>query len=108
MRKRIVATATLVGILMCGTASVRAEENDLPRNPGAAFAAAGINLVYMPVRLALSTVWAGVSGITGWLTGGNAVAADDVWQLTEGPAYVTPDMLARRERFRFGSWESGH
>jgi hypothetical protein len=108
MRIRNGLMAFALGAMLLSAAVARADESDLPRNPGAAFGAAGINLVYAPLRLALSTVWACVSGTTGWLTGGNETAADDVWSLTQGPGYVTPGMLTRRERFRFGNWETGH
>ncbi|HUI26628.1 MAG TPA: hypothetical protein VL403_11140 [Candidatus Kryptonia bacterium] len=106
--RRIGLTVLVLGALLLVGRAARAEETDLPRNPGAAFGAACINLAYFPVRLALSTAWTEVSGVVGWLTGGNESAAEDVWNLTRGPAYVTPGMLAGRERFRFGNWESGH
>ena len=110
MAKRLRTALTAMALSACVLSAqvARADETDLPRNPGAALGAAGINIVYTPVRVALSTVWALVSGTTGWLVGGNEAATQDVWELATGPAYVTPNMLAGRERFHFGRWESGH
>ncbi len=106
MRAGLLALALSAVVLTAAVA--RAEEADLPRSPGAALGAAAINVVYFPVRFALSTVWACVSGATGWLTGGNQAAFDDVWHVAQGSAYVTPGMLTQHEHFRFGNWESGH
>lgn len=109
MRMRSGLVTLLLALSLLSAGSVRADvEGDLPKSPGAALGAAAINVVYIPVRLALSTVWAGVSCITGYLTGGDEYAAEDVWNLTRGPGYITPGMLTGREHFRFGNWESGH
>ena len=105
---RMGLTILMLTTVLLAARVTRADDSDLPRNPGAAFGAAVINVVYFPVRLALSTVWSEVGGAVGWLTGGNQAAAEDVWSVFRGSGYVTPGMLAGRERFRFGSWESGH
>jgi hypothetical protein len=70
---------------------------------GMSLAAAGVNVVYFPLRLGLTIITAGVGGLTGWFTGGNKPAASSVWDLTDGQAFVTPAMLEGQERWRFGS-----
>ena len=69
------------------------------------FLAAASNIVYVPVRFAITIVTAEVGGLTGWLTGGDRAAAQAVWHSTEGQAYLTPDVIEGRERLRFGSYE---
>ena len=70
---------------------------------GISLGAAAINVVYFPVRLAVTVVTAGVGGLTGWLTGGDASTAHSVWDLTDGQPYITPAILEGSERLRFGS-----
>ncbi len=81
-------------------------EIDLPSAPGAAIGTALLNVVYVPLRFAVTAVGVNASGLTGWLLGGDKDAAEDVWSLVRGPAYLTPAMLQGRESFRFGQWES--
>jgi hypothetical protein len=69
---------------------------------GMSLLAASANVVYFPLRLALTTLTAGVGGITGWLTGGDKAAAESVWESTAGQAFITPQILQGRERLRFG------
>ncbi len=71
---------------------------------GASLLAAVCNLAYFPVRFAITLVTAELGGFTGWMTGGNEAAAHAVWQSTEGPAYMQPEVLEGRERLRFGRW----
>jgi hypothetical protein len=77
-----------------------------PPQPGhdvsIALAAATFNLIYAPVRLALTTVMAGVGGATGWLNGGDYESASALWDSTDGQAFITPTILEGRERLRFG------
>ncbi len=72
---------------------------------GASLLAAVCNLAYFPVRFVITFVTAEVGGFTGWMTGGNEGAAYAVWQGTEGPAYIQPEVLEGRERLRFGHWQ---
>ena len=112
MALRTIGMVLLVGTLSASTALGQAysprprprEAFDRPRDAGAAFGAAAINVVYMPARLAVSALGVAASGIVGFLTAGNSQAADDVWGLVKGPAYITPAMLRGREVFRFGPW----
>jgi hypothetical protein len=69
---------------------------------GVSLAAACANLVYFPVRFAVTVASAEVGGVTGWLTGGDRAAARSVWDSTKGQAFLTPGILQGRERLRFG------
>ncbi|MBI4515823.1 MAG: hypothetical protein HY699_08415 [Deltaproteobacteria bacterium] len=80
---------------------------DRAPSPATALLAAGINVAYVPARLALSSVGIALSGLTGWLTAGNTDAADDVWNVLSGSPYLTPNMLRGSESFRFGPWHTG-
>jgi hypothetical protein len=84
--------------------AVEAEEGP-PPNAGASLAAALCNVVYFPLRFAITVVTAEVGGFTGWMTGGDRAAAHAVWQSTEGQAYITPDVLEGRTPLHFGHWQ---
>ena len=85
------------------------QTTDVRRNyvPGAwsSFAAAASNIVYFPLRLAITIVTAEAGGLTGWLTGGDEAAAKAVWHGTDGQAYIRPGVIEGRERLRFGDYE---
>ena len=72
-----------------------------PRQPGAAALAAVGNIVYMPVRLVVTVLNAGLGGLTGEVTG-DGVAANDVFGLTTGQGYLQPRMLTGQESLEFG------
>jgi hypothetical protein len=82
-------------------------EADRPQRPGAAVGTAVLNLVYVPVRLAVTAVGLTASSLTGWLTAGNQNAADDTWNVFRGQAFLTPSILEGKERLRVGPWEVG-
>lgn len=67
-----------------------------------AIAAGMFNVVYVPVRFAVTSVMAGLGGTLGWLNGGDCRSAKAIWENTDGQAYITPRMLERHERVRFG------
>ncbi len=69
---------------------------------GVALGAALINVVYFPVRLAITAVSAELGGATAWLNGGDLRSAHAVWNVTEGQTYITPEILEGREPLRFG------
>jgi len=73
------------------------------REAGMGVLAAATNVVYFPLRLALTTVTASVGGLVGWLNGGNPQSAQSVWDSTEGPAYVTARMLDGSEPWHLGA-----
>jgi hypothetical protein len=66
--------------------------------------AAVTNVVYFPVRLGLTVLTAELGGLTGWMTGGDGQAAQAVWNVTDGQAFITPAVLEGREALRFGPW----
>lgn len=70
---------------------------------GMGLLAAVVNVVYFPVRLAVTLVTAEVGGLTGWLTGGDKPSARSVWGATDGQPFIEPAILEGRERLRFGS-----
>ncbi len=72
------------------------------RKPGFALAAAGLNILYVPVRLIVTVVGAELAGVTGFLTGGNQDAAGDVISLFDGTQYLTPEHIEGTEAIRFG------
>lgn len=71
---------------------------------GMSMLAASANLVYFPVRLAVTAVTAGLGGLTGWLTGGDKPSSRAVWNATEGQAFINAAMIEGRESLRFGPW----
>jgi hypothetical protein len=73
--------------------------------PGASLTAAAANLFYVPVRFAVTLVSAELGGLTGFLTGGNKHAAEDVWGVFEGQAILTRDAVQGIEPVRFGNLE---
>jgi hypothetical protein len=76
-----------------------------PISPRLALTAALINVVYLPLRVALTGVTAVVGGLTGFMTGGNQEASDAVFGLTNGPQVITPAMLDGRERWHLGEYD---
>lgn len=119
MKKRccalVIALALAAALPMSAVAQAMADEEEVPQTtdarrnyvPGAwsGFAAAASNLVYFPLRLAITIVTAEAGGLTGWLTGGDNGAARAVWHGTDGQAYITPEVIEGRERLRFGDYE---
>ncbi len=71
---------------------------------GMTFAAAGTNLVYIPVRLVVTVVTAEVGGLLGWIDGGDPQSSQALWNVTDGPGVVRPAMLEGRQPFWFGLW----
>ena len=74
---------------------------------GVTLGAAAINIVYFPLRLALTLVTAELGGVAGWMTGGETQSAHAVWNSTDGEAYVTPAMLEGRQQLHFGAPPTG-
>ena len=72
------------------------------RKPGYALAAAGLNVFYVPVRLALTVFGAHLSGVTGFLTAGNQEAAGDVASVFDGTQFLKPEHVEGSEGVRFG------
>ncbi len=70
---------------------------------GISLLSALVNVVYFPVRFAVTAVTGEVGGLTGWLTGGDVPAASAIWSSTDGQPYIKPAILEGRERLRIGS-----
>ena len=70
-------------------------------------AGGGGNVVFVPVRVAVTTVGAGLGGLTGRLTAGNEHAADDIWGLPpfDGQTYLQPEMMYGDEPLMIGDLE---
>ena len=105
---RIVVIACAGAMLVAG--SVQAQlQREQPRepHPGAAALAAAGNILFMPIRFALTTVGAELGGLTGWLTAGNVNAAHDIWRLPpfDGQTYLQPEMMYGEEPLDIGTLE---
>lgn len=111
----VLAVVLAAALPLSAAAQAMADDEDVPpaadvgqnHVPGAlpSFAAALSNIVYFPVRFAITIVTAEVGGLTGWLTGGDKAAANAVWHSTDGQAYLRPEVIEGRERLRFGNYE---
>lgn len=94
------ATETMTGAM--APAQVSEMWQGRAPDPGTSLLAALSNIIYFPLRFTITVVTAEVGGFTGWMTGGDAAAAQAVWQSTDGQAYITPELIEGRERLRFG------
>lgn len=115
MRLCVVLSA-LLGLLVAGPVAVSAasgepaleDEFELKEayepSAGAVFGAIAINLVYVPVRFAVTVVGAALGGIEGLISAGDGEAANDIWALTDGSQVVTPGMLEGREPWTFSGY----
>ena len=106
----VIAFVAVVSALPAGAAEQAPRVEELMPHPaqalGISLLAATANLVYFPVRLAVTVVTAELGGLTGWLTGGDQPSARAVWNATEGQAFITAGMIEGRETLRFGPWSS--
>jgi len=104
---RIVLAVIAAAMLYVGSVQAQGTPAQVrePR-PGAAALSALGNVIYMPFRVALATVGAGLGGLTGWLTAGNEQAAHDIWQLPpfDGQMYLQPDMMYGAEPVEWGQY----
>lgn len=96
-------------VLFAGSAAAQrmapASETYTEPDAAAASIAALSNIVYMPVRLAVTTVTAELGGMAAFLNAADQTSARDVWRLTEGQAILTPAMYRGDEMVRFGPWQ---
>src|SRR5690606_32889804 len=107
MRVRRIILAGLAGAVLCAAPAVAELEPmqpvaERPREPGMALAAAATNIVYVPVRLAVTVVNAAFGGLTGWVTSNADHAGDDVFTITDGPGFLQPEHIEGREPIRVG------
>lgn len=103
---RRIIVAALLAAALSGTATAQ-ETAPIVRthSPGLAAAAAGINLFYVPLRIAVSAVNGILGGFTGFITFGDKAAAEAIWGLTSGPQVITPEMLEGTERWHLGAYD---
>lgn len=99
----------MAAVLLAFSAFPVAADSTLPQErqslPGASLTAAVANIFYVPVRFAVTAVSAELGGLTGFLTGGNKHAAEDVWGMFEGQAILTRNAVQGLEPVRFGNLE---
>ena len=89
------------------TASLAQEAAPVVRthNPRLVITAMLINIVYVPVRFALTGVGAVLGGFAGFITFGDRAAAESMWGLTDGSMVITPEMLEGTEQFHFSAYD---
>jgi hypothetical protein len=95
------AIALLLLTASAASAQLKPVERREPR-PGSAAVAATANILFVPIRVAFTTVGAALGGLTGWLTAGNRHAADDIWGLFDGQQYLQPEMMYGDEVLEMG------
>jgi hypothetical protein len=71
---------------------------------GAILGAFALNLVYVPVRFAITVVGAGLGGLEGLMSAGDKEAAAQIWKLTDGSQVITPAMLEGRQPWTFSGY----
>jgi hypothetical protein len=108
--KRTAWVLAVLALLLATAPVFAAEQNPVVERPrrvgqdvGFSFLAAATNIVYFPVRLALTALTAEAGGVSAWLNGGDHLTARAIWDSTDGQAYVTPNILEGSERLRFGA-----
>ena len=101
------AIAIVAVAALCASAAAADElfPREEERAPGAALAAAVGNIVFLPVRMAITAVGGELGGVTGFMTAGNYDAADDVWDVFRGQNILTPEIVQGKEALRFGYLE---
>ncbi|MBX3026982.1 hypothetical protein KF840_18910 [bacterium] len=106
MRRRLIVVLAASAMLCAVRASAHDldPQQDRPRHPGAAALAAVGNVVYAPVRFVVTLLNAGTGGLTGHLTMGDRVAANDVFGLTDGQGFLQPEMFTGQESLAFGEY----
>ncbi len=109
MRIRRIVLTGLAGamLVVAPVAADMAPMQPLPERqpePGAALAAAAANIVYVPVRLALTVCNAAVGGLTGLVTTNADHAADDVFTIADGQGVLQPENIEGREPVRVGEY----
>lgn len=102
---RAVTSALLVGLLGAAAGAQEAAPIQRSHSPGLAAAAALINVVYVPVRFAITAVGGVLGGFTGFITFGDRAAAEAIWGLTDGSMVITPEMLNGTEEFHFSAYD---
>jgi hypothetical protein len=98
---KLICVLCLVAFTTTGALAAEGEQLR-ERKPGYALAAAGMNILFMPIRLVVNVIGAELSGLTGFLTLGNQQAAGDVASMFDGSMTITPEIVEGTEPLRFG------
>ena len=105
---RSIARLGLVASFVC-LVTLRAYADEPLRyhepKPGAAIGAAFLNVIQVPARLVATSFFGVLGGFTGFMLGGDRQSAWDVWNIAGGDQVVTPDMLQRRQAYKFTSFD---
>jgi hypothetical protein len=92
----------VLALMANGAMAQQLTPKERERRPGAAAAAALVNVVFVPVRLVMTLVGAELGGLVGFLNAGDTNAANDVWHLFRGHDYITPAIADGDEALRIG------
>jgi hypothetical protein len=121
MMKLILVVASMGALLFASAPQARAvvslegappRKEDVPDlgfevyhpSAGAVVGAVAIDLVYVPVRFAVTVFGAFVGGFEGLISAGDEGAASKIFGITDGSQVITPAMLEGRERWTFGRY----
>jgi hypothetical protein len=100
--RRLVAGMVLAGLVAVQPAVSRAAEQSPGAEFGMAMGAAGIDLLWVPVKLVTAGLGLALGGVVGVLTGGDVRSAYAVWVPTAtGTFLVTPAHLDGTKRLAF-------
>jgi hypothetical protein len=100
----LVVIVILSSLLVSNVSAVEELTEHRKPAPGAALAAAALNVVFMPMRLAVTVLFAELGGLTGFLNGGDEQAANDVWNLVGGGNFITPGFIQGKEPMHLDSY----
>ena len=107
--RRVAAIAVMATLLAraAGAADelIMEESDRREAKPREAITAAVLNVLYLPVRLPLTIIGAGLAGLTGFLTFGGEHAADDVFGMVDGTQVIDDHVLEGREPFCIGRYD---
>ena len=97
MMKKTVCVLCLV-MFAATQAAAHDPSDERVRKPGYSLAAALSNILYVPVRLALTVVGAQLGAVTGFLTAGNIKAAGDVASVFDCTQFLQPEHVEGSEQ----------
>jgi hypothetical protein len=102
--QRFVVAVALSGLIGANVAAGEEMTEAHEPAPAAALGAAALNVLFVPLRLAVTVLFAELGGITGLLTGGDEQAAKDVWGLVGGRNFLTPAFVQGKEPMHLESY----
>lgn len=102
--QRLLVVVVVAALLATSVSATETMSEPHKPAPAAALGAAALNVLFVPLRLAVTVVFAELGGITGLLTGGDEQAAKDVWGLVGGRNFLTPAFVAGKEPLHLDSY----